>query len=110
MAKYKEYELRFNVPAMIKICRKLNITLHALLDWQMLSVADMLEAIPILLEAQLKEKGISAEQFLETLSPTELPELFTALGEAVREAFPQMTIAVDDEAGGKKADPLAVGN
>lgn len=97
-----KWELRFSVPAMIRIARKLGLTLQSVVAWQTLNVADMLEAVPLLLADQLRERKISVDDFLANLSPTELPDLFTALGVAVTEAFPELK--KQSEA---SADPLA---
>ena len=98
-----KWELRFSVPAMIRIARKLGLTLHSIVDWQSLNVADMLEAVPLLLAEQLRERKTTGDDFLAGLSPQELPDLFTALGAAVAEAFPELK-KKSPEAG---ADPLA---
>lgn len=86
------WELRISVPAMIKISRKLGLTLHAIIDWQSLCIADMIEAIPIIIDAQLRERKMTGEDFLSAVEPSQLPNLFQALGEAVRESFPQLSI------------------
>lgn len=98
-----KWELRFSVPAMIRIARKLGLTLHSIVDWQSLNVADMLEAVPLILADQLRERKITGDDFLAGLSPQELPDLFTALGVAVGEAFPELKKKSPEVA----ADPLA---
>jgi len=100
-SKGNEWVFRFGVPMFIKVCRKLDVSLNDVITMQ-LPVADLIESIPILIEDQLKEKGITPEQFLEQLAPSEMMELFNILGATVKEAFP-------DNAEGKSTAPFGLG-
>lgn len=90
------WDLRFSTPVFIRICRKLNLTLQKLISLD-IPIADALEAIPLALEGQLKDRNLTAEKFLEGLGPKELMEATKALGAAIKEAFPSVKIGRQED-------------
>jgi hypothetical protein len=108
MAIYKdskggEWEIRLTVPKFLKICRKLKLKIQQITSMD-IEVADLVEALPIVLEEQLREKGISGPKFLSEMEPSEMMGAFQAMMEAVGEAFPQTK-----QDGGEAAGPFDLG-
>lgn len=100
------WEIRFNTPSIIKITRRMNLMVQDLISLK-IPVADMLEAFPVLIESQLKEKGLTPEKFLEAMSPADLTAAAKAMGEAIREAFPSIVI---NKGGGVDGVPFVPGS
>ena len=89
-----EWEFRFSVPALIKVCRKLGLTLQDLMKLNV-QIADILEALPLLLEDQIQARGITADVFLANLSGEDAHAAMKAAAQALQEAFPEVKIAGD---------------
>ena len=107
-SKDRNWTVRLSVPVLIKACRKLGVTLDNLIRLD-LQVADVLEALPIVVEADLKERGMTAEQFLEDLSPSDLAGFAKAVGDAVKEAFPGVDVPALGGGGGADPTPQKTG-
>lgn len=109
-SKEVEWELRFSVPNMIRVARRMNVTIQSIINWQALPIADMLEAVPLLIEDQLKEQKRDPLKFLDELEPQDLPNLMTALSEAITDAFPQIKLEKKEgEDGEAEKAPLVNG-
>jgi len=87
-SKGREWDLVFTVPKFIKVCRKLKLKLNQLLSMDV-ELADLVESLPLILEKQLKERGIPATQFFEELSGDDVTAAMQAFMEMVAEAFPE---------------------
>lgn len=96
-SKDRKWEIRISTPVLIKVCRKLGLTLNSIIEMK-IQVADILEAVPVVLEGQLKERGLTGDDFLEELEPKDLSGLLSALMTAFQEAFPQIKGAKGDGA------------
>ena len=98
------WDINLTVPKLIKICRKLGLSLQSITCLK-IDVADMLEAIPLVLTGQLKDRGLTEEQFLEELDMRDVAGILQAFVDSVAEAFPEAKIG-----GGGGAAPFGLGN
>lgn len=101
------WEIRFSVPNIVRISRRMNLMVQDLINLK-IPVAEMIESLPLLIEGQLKEKGMSPEKYLDTMSPADLSAAAKAMGEAVRESFPSLVI--QKQGGGEGAAPFVPGS
>lgn len=90
-SKDRKWTFRFAVPTFIKVCRKMNLTLQRVISMD-IPLADALEALPILLEGQIKDAGITPDIFLAEMAPSDMAKAMKALGESIKEAFPEIAI------------------
>ena len=87
-SKGRTWELRFTVPKFIKVCRKLSLKLNQIMSMN-IEVADLLEAIPVVLEEQLRAFGMEGDAFLAELDGEDMTAAIQAFMQMVAEAFPK---------------------
>jgi len=119
----RDWRINFTTGVLIELCEKFNVELDHLLNFQSiiarinpesptydpeaklnLKLSDLLTAVPLLFNAQLKERGIDAKEFVDGFALTDLVKLGGVLIEALTDAFPEMKETLHDA-----ADPLGLG-
>ena len=70
-----------------------------------MEIADVIEALPIVLGKQLKEKGISEDDFMENLDMADLVGFAKAMFEGFQKAFPQIKVDSSNPLAVKKGRP-----
>lgn len=101
-----EWSVRLSVPVLLRICRKLNLTLASITRLE-IGLADAIESIPLAVEEQLKERKLTGPELLERLDGPALAGALKACQDAVVEAFPQAARATGGAA--KGATPFESG-
>ncbi len=94
-----EWTVRFSTPTLLKISKRMGLTLASIMKLDV-GIHDLIEALPIVLAEQLRERKISGEEFLERLPPSMLAtDVWHAAQEAMLEAFPQAKRVIAGGAG-----------
>lgn len=87
-SKDRQWEVRFSVPKLTQVTRKLKLKISDLMTMNV-PIADLIDSVPILIEEQLKEKEISAPVFMDGLNGDDIIAIGAALTEALKDAFPK---------------------
>jgi len=87
-AEGREWVLRLSVANLIKVTEELGVSLQDLVGMK-IQLSQLLKCLPILCAKQIKECGISEEDFLESIELPHLRQAFESLMDEVKESFPE---------------------
>jgi hypothetical protein len=104
-----EWTLNVTAGSLLKACRNSGMTLNDLMSME-IKIESILEAVPFFCEKQIKERGMSHDDFLERFGIKEIQEVAKELFPAVAESFPEQEEGQEVEAGGEEGAPLGHGN
>lgn len=100
-SKEREWIIDLNAKVIRDVCKMTKITLADLTVLE-IEVSQIMEALPIICQKQMKERGLSPDDLLETLSLFDIQNIFAAIMEDLQTAFP----SIADTGGGKSEGPL----
>jgi len=93
-----EWELKFGFRVFTKVFKRLGITFDSLTKLE-LNVGELLESIPEICEKQIKERGISKEEFIDLLDDIPISIIIASFTSALNESLQtgEVQEVIDDD-------------
>lgn len=108
--KGREFEIRLTAGAIIRICRKMGLTVGDLTANSKLEVATMMEAAVELIAPQLSKLGVSRDEYIEDLGMNDIKKMYESLVEEIGVAFPQVATKMGSGGEGDSGNEDGLGN
>jgi hypothetical protein len=99
----KEWTLKVTAGAILKACRGTGLSLNSLMTLD-IDMEYLLAAIPFFCEQQVKDAGITHEDFLDLFGMEELMEVVLTFFPAMSQAFPEAEEASESGAEGDEGN------